>query len=88
MPQHRIIRLQSNFSHNPQPPTTPNTEIFYHTPPQYPNHPQHPHLYPPPQNHPYLQLSNLLFSQFNHNPHPTYTPLPNKNIHTAMRLHP
>src|SRR5690606_34291509 len=45
-----------------------------------------PELYPGGENERYLEIWNLVFSQFNHNPDHTYTPLPNKNIDTGMGL--
>src|SRR5699024_3709474 len=45
-----------------------------------------PELYPGGENERYLEVWNLVFSQFNHNPDHTYTPLPNKNIDTGLGL--
>ncbi|WP_391559315.1 alanine--tRNA ligase-related protein, partial [Staphylococcus saprophyticus] len=59
---------------------------FYHHPQHFPQHHPPQEIYPPTQNQPFLQLSNLLFTHFNHNKHHTYTPLPNKNIHTRIPL--
>src|SRR5699024_10144804 len=45
-----------------------------------------PELYPGGENERYLEIWNLVFSEFNHNPDHTYTPLPKKNIDTGMGL--
>ena len=45
-----------------------------------------PELYPGGENERYLEIWNLVFSEFNHNPDHTYTPLPNKNIDTGLGL--
>src|SRR5699024_8603862 len=39
---------------------------------------------PSGENSSYVEIWNLVFSEFNHNPDDTYTPLPNKNIDTGM----
>ena len=41
-------------------------------------------MYPGGENERYLEVWNLVFSEFNHNKDHTYTPLPNKNIDTGM----
>src|SRR5690625_6544186 len=61
-------------------PSGPNTEIFYDRGPSYGDDANDPELYPGGENERYLEVWNLVFSQFNHNPDHTYSPLPNKNI--------
>ena len=43
-------------------------------------------MYPGGENERYLEVWNLVFSEYNHNKDHTYTPLPNKNIDTGMGL--
>lgn len=86
IPEERIIRLEENFWDIGEGPSGPNTEIFYDRGPEYGNDPNDPELYPGGENDRYLEVWNLVFSQFNHNPDGTYTPLPNKNIDTGMGL--
>ena len=45
-----------------------------------------PESYPGGENERYLEIWNIVFSQFNHTPEDTYEPLPNKNIDTGMGL--
>jgi len=42
--------------------------------------------YPGGENEQWLEIWNLVFSQFNHKADGTYEPLPNKNIDTGMGL--
>src|SRR5690625_2049440 len=86
LPGERIIRLEENFWDIGEGPSGPNTEIFYDRGPDYGDDPNNPELYPGGENERYLEIWNLVFSQFNHNPDDTYTPLPNKNIDTGMGL--
>jgi alanyl-tRNA synthetase len=86
LPEERIIRLEGNFWDIGEGPSGPNTEIFYDRGSEYGNDPEDPELYPGGENDRYLEVWNLVFSQFNHNPDGTYTPLPRKNIDTGMGL--
>ncbi|WP_042354964.1 alanine--tRNA ligase [Bacillus rubiinfantis] len=86
VPDERIIRLEGNFWDIGEGPSGPNTEIFYDRGPEYGDNPNDPELYPGGENERYLEVWNLVFSQFNHNPDGTYTPLPKKNIDTGMGL--
>lgn len=86
LPVERIIRIEENFWDIGEGPSGPNSEIFYDRGEKYGNDPKNPELYPGGENERYLEIWNLVFSQFNHNPDHTYTPLPNKNIDTGMGL--
>ncbi len=86
IPEERIIRLEGNFWDIGEGPSGPNTEIFYDRGTEYGDDPEDPELYPGGENDRYLEVWNLVFSQFNHNPDGTYTPLPKKNIDTGMGL--
>lgn len=86
IPKDRIIRLEENFWDIGEGPSGPNTEIFYDRGPEYGDDPNDPELYPGGENERYLEVWNLVFSQFNHNPDGSYTPLPKKNIDTGMGL--
>ncbi|WP_181350570.1 alanine--tRNA ligase [Thalassobacillus sp. CUG 92003] len=86
VPVERIIRLEENFWDIGQGPSGPNTEIFYDRGPAYGDDESDPEMYPGGENDRYLEIWNLVFSQFNHNPDDTYTPLPKKNIDTGMGL--
>lgn len=86
VPEERIVRLEGNFWDIGEGPSGPNTEIFYDRGEAFGNDPSDPELYPGGENERYLEVWNLVFSQFNHNPDGTYTPLPKKNIDTGMGL--
>ncbi len=85
LPEERIVKLEDNFWDIGEGPCGPNTEIFY-------DRGEHlcdssdPECYPGGENDRYLEVWNLVFSQYNHNPDGSYTPLPKKNIDTGMGL--
>ena len=82
----RIIRLEGNFWDIGEGPSGPNSEIFYDRGEKYGADFSDPELYPGGENERYLEIWNLVFSEFNHNPDGTYTPLPKQNIDTGMGL--
>lgn len=86
LPEERIIRTEENFWDIGEGPSGPNSEIFYDRGEEYGNDSSDPELYPGGENERYLEIWNLVFSQFNHNPDHTYTPLPKQNIDTGMGL--
>ncbi len=86
VPAERIIRLEGNFWDIGEGPSGPNSEIFYDRGESYGNDLNDPELYPGGENDRYLEIWNLVFSQFNHNADNTYTPLPKQNIDTGMGL--
>lgn len=87
LPAERIIRLEEeNFWDIGEGPCGPNSEIFYDRGPAYGDDFDDPEMYPGGENERYLEVWNLVFSQYNHNPDGTYTPLPNKNIDTGLGL--
>ncbi|WP_126427885.1 alanine--tRNA ligase [Brevibacillus marinus] len=86
LPPERIIRLEGNFWDIGEGPCGPNSEIFFDRGERFGNDPNDPELYPGGENERYLEVWNLVFSQYNHNPDGSYTPLPKKNIDTGMGL--
>ena len=85
IPQERIYKLQDNFWDIGEGPCGPCTEIFYDRGDKYGDL-SDPECWPGGENERFLEVWNLVFSQFNHNPDGTYTPLPNKNIDTGAGL--
>ena len=81
----KILKLEGNFWDIGEGPSGPNTEIFYDRGEEY-CEPGDSECYPGGENERYLEIWNLVFSQFNHNPDGSYTPLPKKNIDTGMGL--
>ncbi|WP_413362841.1 alanine--tRNA ligase [Lysinibacillus sp. 3P01SB] len=86
IPEERIIRLEGNFWDIGEGPSGPNSEIFYDRGEEYEGDTPESEMYTGGENERYLEIWNLVFSQFNHNPDGTYTPLPKQNIDTGMGL--
>lgn len=85
IPAERIVKLQDNFWDIGEGPCGPCTEIFYDRGEAYGDL-SDPECYPGGENERFLEVWNLVFSQFNHNKDGSYTPLPNKNIDTGAGL--
>lgn len=85
IPAERIIKLEDNFWDIGEGPCGPCTEIFYDRGDAYGDL-SDPECYPGGENERFLEVWNLVFSQFNHNKDGSYTPLPNKNIDTGAGL--
>ncbi|QLK86007.1 alanine--tRNA ligase [Staphylococcus sp. 17KM0847] len=82
----RIIRIEGNFWDIGEGPSGPNTEIFYDRGAAFGQNDPTEEMYPGGENERYLEVWNLVFSEFNHNKDHSYTPLPSKNIDTGMGL--
>lgn len=85
IPAERIIKLEDNFWDIGEGPCGPCTEIFYDRGDAYGDL-SDPDCTPGGENERFLEVWNLVFSQFNHNKDGSYTPLPNKNIDTGAGL--
>ncbi|MDU7853128.1 MAG: alanine--tRNA ligase [Enterococcus faecalis] len=82
-----IIDVEDNFWDIGAGPSGPDTEIFYDRGEKFLDIPEDdPENYPGGENERYLEIWNLVFSEFNHTPEDTYEPLPHKNIDTGMGL--
>ncbi|EMW5657347.1 alanine--tRNA ligase [Enterococcus faecalis] len=82
-----IIDVGDNFWDIGAGPSGPDTEIFYDRGEEFLDIPEDdPENYPGGENERYLEVWNLVFSEFNHTPEDTYEPLPHKNIDTGMGL--
>ncbi|MFD0588238.1 alanine--tRNA ligase [Paenibacillus sp. GCM10027627] len=85
LPSERIYKLEENFWDIGEGPCGPCTEIFYDRGEKYGDL-SDPECWPGGENERFLEVWNLVFSQFNHNKDGSYTPLPNKNIDTGAGL--
>lgn len=86
IPENRIYKLgDDNFWDIGEGPCGPCTEIFYDRGDKYGDL-NDPECWPGGENERFLEVWNLVFSQFNHNKDGSYTPLPNKNIDTGAGL--
>ena len=82
-----LIADEDNFWDIGEGPSGPDTEIFYDRGQEFNNlADDDPENYPGGENERYLEIWNIVFSQFNHTPEDTYEPLPHKNIDTGMGL--
>ena len=87
VPENHLVQNKDNFWDIGQGPSGPDTEIFYDRGQEMNNVPEDdPENYPGGENERYLEIWNIVFSQFNHTPEDTYEPLPHKNIDTGMGL--
>lgn len=87
LPDNHIIEMKDNFWDIGQGPSGPDSEIFYDRGEEYNNVSENdPENFPGGENERYLEVWNIVFSQFNHTPENTYVPLPRKNIDTGMGL--
>ncbi|MGN7380618.1 alanine--tRNA ligase [Paenibacillus sp. SAFN-117] len=85
LPEERIYKVEDNFWDIGEGPCGPCTEIFYDRGDAYGDL-SDPECWPGGENERFLEVWNLVFSQFNHNKDGSYTPLPNKNIDTGAGL--
>lgn len=85
LPEERIIKLEDNFWDIGEGPCGPCTEIFYDRGEKYGDL-SDPECFPGGENERFLEVWNLVFSQFNHNKDGSRTPLPQKNIDTGAGL--
>ncbi|GEK91489.1 alanine--tRNA ligase [Alkalibacterium kapii] len=82
-----LIQEEGNFWDIGEGPCGPDTEIFFDRGEAFSNLPEgHEENYPGGENERWLEIWNLVFSEFNHKADDTYAPLPNKNIDTGMGL--
>ncbi|WP_326716361.1 alanine--tRNA ligase [Vagococcus jeotgali] len=87
LPQESIISLEENFWDIGAGPCGPNSEIFYDRGQEYNDVAEDdPENFPGGENERYLEIWNLVFSEFNHTENNEYLPLPHKNIDTGMGL--
>lgn len=85
LPAERIYKLQDNFWEIGEGPCGPCTEIFYDRGDKYGDL-SDPECWPGGENERFLEVWNLVFTQFNQNKDGSYTPLPSKNIDTGAGL--
>ncbi len=77
LPLDHIVEIEDNFWDIGAGPSGPDTEIFYDRGQSFND---------VAEDERYLEIWNLVFSEFNHTPQDTFEPLPHKNIDTGMGL--
>ena len=87
LPKDHLVEVEDNFWDIGQGPSGPDTEIFYDRGQSFNNLAEDdPENYPGGENERYLEVWNIVFSEFNHTPENTYETLPHQNIDTGMGL--
>lgn len=87
IPADHVVEIEDNFWDLGAGPSGPDSEIFYDRGESFNDLVEDdPENYPGGENERYLEIWNLVFSEFNHTPQGTYEPLPHQNIDTGMGL--
>ncbi len=87
MPEDHIVKLEDNFWDIGEGPCGPDTEIFYDRGQENNDVAEDdPENFPGGENARYLEIWNIVFSQYNHLPNGKYVDQPHKNIDTGMGL--
>lgn len=87
LPKDHVVEVEDNFWDLGAGPSGPDSEIFYDRGEKFNDLPaDDPENYPGGENERYLEIWNLVFSEFNHTQDGNYEPLPHKNIDTGMGL--
>lgn len=87
IPESHIFEVEDNFWDIGEGPSGPDSEIFYDRGQEFSDLPEDdPENYPGGENERYLEVWNIVFSEFNHLPDGTYVEQPHKNIDTGMGL--
>lgn len=87
IPADHVVEIEDNFWDLGAGPSGPDSEIFYDRGESFNDLAEDdPENYPGGENERYLEIWNLVFSEFNHTPQDTYEPLPHQNIDTGMGL--
>ncbi len=87
LPEDHIVKLEDNFWDIGEGPCGPDSEIFYDRGQENNDVAEDdPENFPGGENARYLEIWNIVFSQFNHLPNGKYVDQPHKNIDTGMGL--
>lgn len=87
LPDDHIVKLEENFWDIGEGPCGPDSEIFYDRGQENNDVAEDdPENFPGGENARYLEIWNIVFSQYNHLPNGKYVDQPHKNIDTGMGL--
>ncbi|APT18065.1 alanyl-tRNA synthetase [Amylolactobacillus amylotrophicus DSM 20534] len=87
LPEDHLFKVEDNFWDIGEGPSGPDSEIFYDRGQEFNNLSEDDEeSYPGGENERYLEIWNIVFSEFNHLPDGTYVEQPHKNIDTGMGL--